>query len=130
MMRVARAGVGVDCGGGNATERELWTQQQHILTQETEEAVLSSSFHTAHWTRLCSGPPHELLQLHHDCRAKNDDMSEVRECKEKRAGWSGTDSSRKRGMTHERNMMEGGKRREKDTNGIQKQRVKTKSRGI
>lgn len=43
MMRVARAGVGVDCGGGNATEREPWTQQQHILTQETEEAVLSSS---------------------------------------------------------------------------------------
>ncbi len=40
MMRVARAGVGVDCGGGNATERKPWTQQQHILTQETEETVL------------------------------------------------------------------------------------------
>lgn len=55
MMRVARAGVGVDCGGGNATEKVeggwgggAWTQQRHIVTQETEEAVLSSSFHAAH----------------------------------------------------------------------------------
>lgn len=38
MMRVARAGVGVDCG--SATEREPWTQQRHTLTQETEDAVL------------------------------------------------------------------------------------------
>lgn len=57
MMRVARAGVGVDCSGSNATEREPWTQRRHILTQETEEAVLSSSLHTARWMHLCLGLP-------------------------------------------------------------------------
>lgn len=46
-MRVASAGVGVDCGGGDATEREPRTQQRHILAQETEEAVLSSPPHDA-----------------------------------------------------------------------------------
>lgn len=35
MKRVARAAVGVDCSGSDATERELWTQQLHILTQDT-----------------------------------------------------------------------------------------------
>lgn len=55
MMRVAGAGAGVDCGCGIATERESRAQQQHILTQETEDAVLSSLLRAARRTRVPVG---------------------------------------------------------------------------
>lgn len=87
MMRVARAEVGVDCGGGNATEREPWTQQQqHILTQETEEAVLVFFLSRCPLDAFVfRQPPLELPQLpSQTAGAGMDDMSEVRDCEEKR----------------------------------------------
>lgn len=31
MMRAARAGVGVDCGGGGSTERKLWATAEAYI---------------------------------------------------------------------------------------------------
>lgn len=80
-----RRGAGVGVG--------VWTQQQqHILTHETNGEVLSSSFLRCLldgfvFKAATRAPPRPLR------RESRHPRSEVRVCKEKRAGWNETDGA-------------------------------------
>lgn len=80
MMRVARAGVGVDCGS-DAADGEPRTWQRHTLTPDTEEAVFSPSLHADRRTLLQTTrlPPELLPAPSQTTEAKMRTCREVRQ---------------------------------------------------
>lgn len=88
--------------------REPWTQQQHILTQETEEAVLSSFPFTLSTGCICvQGRYSSCSGSITTAEARMMTCQRSGNVKKKRAGWNRTDKPSKRRGKHERNMMEG-----------------------